>query len=187
MCLWINYFSSLCLFFLICKTGARVEVNSWSIMRAESVNPFKSTAWCLSHRLAECMDTWIIDAFPTLWDCPYTMWWTRMCGQTGNNDLLSIGVGKGVVPLAKRITTYWPFGQAQGCHDDAVARSCNPNEGRQDGRKHLGKGETAEVSPSVAPASQGPFSPPELEHLPRISCHSFHGHSSHNSRPAPTQ
>lgn len=113
--------------------------------------------------LAERRAARITAAVLTWWVCLYTTRWMRTCGPTGNNYSLSIGVGKGVVPVAKRIETLWSFRQAQGCHDDAVARTCDSDQSSQYRRKHLARGERADVSPRGPGRLPGTVSTPGAE------------------------
>ena len=68
-----------------------------------------------------------------------------MCSLIGYNHLLSLCVGKGIVPLATGIHAPWSFLQGQRSHSDTVARASNSNECSQYRRQHLGKGGPPEV------------------------------------------
>jgi hypothetical protein len=103
-----------------------------------------------------------------------------------NNDLLSLRVGKGVVPLALGVGTQRSFCQTQGCHDDTVTWSCDPDERSQDWGQHLGKGR-GEVSPDHSASRRRRVPSARQEDLPRISCHRAHGHSSRSSPPPPAR
>lgn len=53
----------------------------------------------------------------------------------GVQEVLSLGVGKGVVPLAMGILTQGSLREAQSRHDDAVAGPCDSDESGQDRRE----------------------------------------------------
>lgn len=102
-----------------------------------------------------------------------------------NNYLLSLGVGKGVVPLAMGILTQGSLREAQSRHDDAVAGPCDSDESGQDRREQLGKKEHEREPRSPGPPGRESRRRPRLPRLPRISCRSSPGRSSRSSLPPP--